>query len=72
MIFTIRHNFLLIGFILIFLTGCAAYNTQKVGPTTMLKAQEEIPEDHLLDVGIQVFESEEITEEEAKEEHTSP
>ena len=71
MIFTIRHNFLLIGFILIFLTGCAAYNTQKVGPTTMLKAQEEIPEDHLLDVGIQIFESEEITEKEAKEEHTS-
>jgi len=69
--FTVRHNVLWMAFILIFLTGCAAHNTQKVGPTTMMKAQEEILEDQLLDVGIQVFESEKITEEQAKEEHTS-
>jgi hypothetical protein len=37
-----------------------------------MKAREEIPEDQLLDVGIQVFESEKITEKQAKEEHTSP
>ena len=58
-------------FILFFLTGCAAHNAQKVGPTTMMKAQEEILEDQLFDVGIQVFESEKISEEQAKEEHTS-
>jgi hypothetical protein len=35
-------------------------------------AQQEIPEEELLDVGISVFESEEITEEKAKEEGTHP
>jgi len=70
--FTFRHNFLLIIFI-IFFTGCgAARNTHKVGFTPMMKAQEEISEDRLLDVGIQVFESEEITEKRAKEEITNP
>lgn len=44
---------------------------QKVGPTTIMKAQEEILEEHLLDVGILVFESDKITQEQAKEEHTS-
>jgi hypothetical protein len=68
----IRHNFLFSVAILIVFTGCAGYHAQKVGPTSMMKAQEEIPEDRLLDVGIQVFESDEITEEEAEEEHTSP
>jgi len=69
--FTVRHNVLWMVFILFFLTGCAAHNAQKVGPTTMMKAQEEILEDQLFDVGIQVFESEKISEEQAKEEHTS-
>ena len=58
-------------FILILFTGCATYNAQKVGPTTIMKAQEEIFEEQLLDVGILVFESDKITEEQAKEEHTS-
>jgi hypothetical protein len=57
--------------ILILCTGCAAFNAQKVGPTTIMKAQEEILEEQLLDVGIFVFESDKITEEQAKEEHTS-
>jgi hypothetical protein len=65
----VRHKFLLITVIL--LAGCATYHAQKIGPTTMMKAQEEIPEDQLLDVGIHVFESDEITEEEVEEEHTS-
>ena len=69
--FTVRHNVLWMVFILFFLTGCAAHNAQKVGPTTMMKAQEEILENQLFDVGIQVFESEKISEEQAKEEHTS-
>ena len=58
--------------ILIFiLTSCATYQAQKVGPTPIMRAEEEIPEDQLIDVGILVFQSEEITEEEAKEEGTS-
>ncbi|GMQ79938.1 MAG: hypothetical protein BMS9Abin03_391 [Thermodesulfobacteriota bacterium] len=69
--YSVHHNLLLMSFILILLTGCAAYNAQKVGPTTMMKAQEEIFEEQLLDVGIFVFESDEITENQAKEEHTS-
>jgi hypothetical protein len=67
----IYHRFLFIIAIFIIFTGCATYNAQKVGPTAMMKAGEEIPEDQLLDVGIQVFESEEITEEKSEEEHTS-
>lgn len=70
--FSLYHNFLLMGFILVLSTGCATYYAQKVGPTPIIKAQEEILEDQLLDVGIQVFESDKITEEQAKEEHTSP
>ena len=58
-------------FILILFTGCAAFNAQKVGPTTIMKAQEEILEEQLLDVGILVFESDKFTQEQAKEEHTS-
>jgi hypothetical protein len=58
-------------FILILFTGCAAFNAQKVGPTTIMKAQEEILEEQLLDVGILVFESDKFTQEQAKKEHTS-
>ncbi|MCK4789169.1 MAG: hypothetical protein KAV87_35835 [Desulfobacteraceae bacterium] len=70
--FANHYNWLKIGFILILFTGCATYNAQKVGPTPIIKAQEEILEDQLLDVGIQVFMSDKITEEQAKDEHTSP
>ncbi len=65
------HNALLIIAVFILFTGCSAYRAEKVGPTAIIKAMEEIPEDELLDVGITVFESEEITEEKAKEEHTN-
>jgi hypothetical protein len=57
--------------ILIWVSGCATYQAQKVGPTPIMQAEEEIPEDQLLDVGILVFKSEKITEKEAKEEGTS-
>ncbi len=70
--FTNHHNLVFICFILILSNGCATYYAQKVGPTDIMKAQEEILEDQLLDVGIQVFESDKITERQAKEEHTSP
>jgi hypothetical protein len=52
------------------LVGCAAYQTN-VSPTPILYAQEEIPEDQLIDVGILPFESQEITAEEAEEEGIS-
>lgn len=52
--------------------GCATHRAQEVGPTRILQAQEEIPETELLDVGITVFESDELTEEKAKEEGTNP
>ena len=56
---------------LLIVTSCATYHAQKVGPTTIMRAQEEIPEDQLLDVGILVFDSEEISEEEAEDEGTN-
>ena len=54
------------------ITGCATYHAQEVGPTPIMQAEQEIPEDQLLDVGILVFESKEIDEETAKEEGTHP
>jgi hypothetical protein len=67
----VHHNLLLMIFMLILFTGCTAFYTQKVGPTTIMKAQKEIFEEQLLDVGILVFESDKITPEQVKEEHTS-
>jgi hypothetical protein len=55
---------------IILLSGCATYQTN-VRPTPILNAQEEIPEDQLIDVGILPFESQEITAKEAEEEGTS-
>lgn len=59
-------------FILFLFTACATFTAQKVEPTIMMKAQEEILEERLLDVGILVFESDKITQEQAEEQHTSP
>lgn len=58
--------------LLFVLNGCANYMAQKVVPTPIIQAQQEIPEEELLDVGIAVFESEELTEEKAKKEGTHP
>jgi hypothetical protein len=58
--------------LLIGLSGCATYNAQKVGPTPIMQANAEIPEDRLLDVGILVFDTEEVTEEKAEDEGTHP
>jgi hypothetical protein len=57
---------------LIFLAGCATYSAHEVGPTPIMQAEKEIPEDELLDVGILVFSSPEIDEEAAKDEGTHP
>jgi len=53
------------------LAGCATYNSQRVGPTPIEQAKSEIPEDQLMDVGILVFTSKQLTPEEAKDEGTS-
>ncbi|MGD1985658.1 MAG: hypothetical protein PVH74_19505 [Desulfobacterales bacterium] len=53
------------------LTGCATYNAQKVGPTAIEHAKTEIPEEQLLDVGILVFETKELTPEVAEKEGTN-
>ena len=69
-----KHKFLNVLSAIIFillLTNCATYHAQKVGPTPIMRAEEEIPEDQLIDVGILVFQSEEMTEEKALEEGTS-
>ena len=55
---------------LILLSGCATYQAN-VGPTPIRRAQEEIPENQLMDVGIFIFTSEEISEKEAENEGTS-
>ena len=47
--------------------GCA---TTKVGPTSILHAPQEIPEEQLMDVGIVVFASEPMTAEEARKKGT--
>ena len=66
-----RFNSLIsITILLILLSGCATYQAN-VGPTPIMRAQEEIPEDQLMDVGIYTFTSEEISEKEAEDEGTS-
>ena len=61
------HIFCCIVFSVILLSGCATYQAN-VGPTPIKRAQAEIPEDQLMDVGILTFDSEEISEKEAEEE----
>ena len=48
-------------------SGCASYYAQNVGPTPIMRAEQEIPEDQLMDVGILVFKSEELSEEKAED-----
>ncbi len=69
-----RHiHYILIFFSFFFIaSGCATYRAQEVGPTSILQAQEEIAETELIDVGIAVFQSSELTEEKAKDEGTHP
>jgi hypothetical protein len=63
---------LLICTLLFFLPACAVYNAQKTAKTPIVSAQEEIPEEELLDVGIAVFESGEIPEKKARKQGTNP
>jgi len=64
------HIFCCLIFSLILLSGCATYQ-ENVAPTQIMRAQHEIPEDQLMDVGIHTFESEELSEKETQEEGTS-
>jgi hypothetical protein len=64
-------NLTIIAISLLFVSGCATYHAQKVEPTEIMRAQMEIPEDQLMDVGILVFDSEDISEEEAEDEGTN-
>jgi len=54
------------------LNACATYSAQEVGPTPILQARQQIPEEALMDVGIEVFQSAPLTEDEAKDQGTSP
>ncbi|MGD9228027.1 MAG: hypothetical protein PVF26_16085 [Desulfobacterales bacterium] len=56
--------------ILVF-TGCATHSAYRVNPTPIEHAKAEIPENQLMDVGILVFESEEITPKKAEKEGTN-
>ncbi|MBW1828789.1 MAG: hypothetical protein JRI74_05160 [Deltaproteobacteria bacterium] len=63
---------ILIPFFLLTYTGCATYRAQEIIPTPIDQAEQDIPEEQLLDVGILVFESEELSEEDAEAEGTNP
>lgn len=63
---------LLISIFFLIVSGCATHRAQTIVPTPMHQAQKEIPEDELLDVGISVFETVELTEKKAKKEGTHP
>lgn len=63
--------FTCVSAMLILLSGCATYYAEKVGPTPIMLAEEEIPEDQLLDVGILVFKSEALTEQKAQDQGTN-
>jgi len=48
--------------------SCAEYKTHRVVSTTIMQTHQVIPEEELVDVGITVFETDDLTEEKAKEE----
>ena len=53
-------------------SGCATtYRGEPVGPTQLMQAPGEIPENQLLDVGILVFETDELTPKAAEEQGTT-
>ena len=64
-------NSILVLATMIALWGCATFNAQKVGPTAIEQAKTEIPEEQLLDVGILVFETKEVTPETVEKEGTN-
>jgi hypothetical protein len=65
------YNSILFLAAILTLAGCATYGSRNVGPTPIELAKTEIPEEQLIDVGILVFETKELTPEAAKDEGTS-
>ena len=65
------YNSLLFLAAMLTLAGCATYGSRNVGPNPIELAKTEIPEEQLIDIGILVFETKELTPEEAKDEGTS-
>ena len=65
------RSLLSIVLIMVIISGCSSYQAHKIGPTPIMRADEEIPEDQLLDVGVFVFHSEELTAEKAEDEGTN-
>lgn len=57
--------------LVLMMSGCATYYAQNVGPTPIMRAEQEIPEDQLLDVGVLVFKADELDEEKAADEGTN-
>jgi hypothetical protein len=64
--------FVLTHFFLVTISGCATQRAEKIVPTPIHQAQQEIPEEQLMDVAILDFESEELTEKDAETEGTNP
>lgn len=58
--------------LLLALNACATYGAHDVGPTAIHQAKKQIPEDALMDVGIEVFQSAELSEKDAKDQGTTP
>jgi hypothetical protein len=69
---SVTYGIVILSTFLMILSGCATYNAHEVGPTPIMQAEKEIPEDQLLDVGILVFDSQELDEDTAKDEGTHP
>lgn len=67
-----RHLLVIPCTILCVLTACASLTARKTAQKKIVQAQQSIPEGQLLDVGITVFKSNEITERRAQQEGTNP
>ncbi len=65
------YKYVLLFVAILIFSGCATYSSHKVGPTPIEQAKTEIPEEQLMDIGILVFETKELTPENAKDEGTS-
>ena len=61
----------LVFFYIATFSACATFQAQEIVPTPIHQAQEEIPEDQLLDVGILVFKSDELSPDDAQKEGTN-
>ena len=68
----VSRHFLIVCAFLCLLTACATSSARKTAQTKIVQAQQTIPEEELLDIGITVFKSAELTEKKEKQEGTNP